>query len=125
VPRPAASFIPTSYPRLLAAEQRWLVCSNVDSQRLFDEELDGLGFQLKEWPWHWNRTQYLTDLVQGKAFACDRPLGDGRSLSDSLVRLRRVCRRTSKPVSARWGRRSGTPLKRRGGRLPAVKPRKR
>src|SRR5437660_636992 len=33
---------------LLSAEQRWLVCANVDSQRFFDEELTGLGFQLKE-----------------------------------------------------------------------------
>src|SRR5262249_12060178 len=31
--------------------QRWLICSNVDTQRLFDEELDRLGFQVKEWTW--------------------------------------------------------------------------
>src|SRR6185369_7429554 len=36
----------------VSSEGRWLLCSNVDSQRLFDEEIDGLGFQLKEWPWH-------------------------------------------------------------------------
>ena len=36
-------------------EGRWLISSNYDSQRLFDEEIDGLGFQLKEWPWHWGR----------------------------------------------------------------------
>lgn len=75
---------------LLTPEQRWLVCSNVDSQRLFDEELDGLGFQLKEWSWHWDRTQYVTELVQGKPFACDRPLADGRLVADALRRLRRV-----------------------------------
>src|SRR5207253_13589 len=34
----------------VSVEGRWLLCSNVDSQRLFDEEIDGLGFQLKEWP---------------------------------------------------------------------------
>src|SRR5205807_4715470 len=43
-------------------DQRWALCSNVDAQRLFDEELDGLGFQLKEWPWHWGREQLLADL---------------------------------------------------------------
>src|SRR5262245_40218831 len=32
-----------------SAEGRWLLSSNVDSQRLFDEEIDGMGFQLKEW----------------------------------------------------------------------------
>ena len=36
----------------ISSEGRWMLSSNVDSQRLFDEELDGLGFQLKEWPWH-------------------------------------------------------------------------
>src|SRR5262245_65361727 len=41
-------------------EGRWLLSSNVDSQRLFDEEIDGLGFQLKEWPWHWGREQLLS-----------------------------------------------------------------
>src|SRR5262245_61587296 len=33
-------------------DARWLLSSNVDSQRMFDEEIDGLGFQLKEWPYH-------------------------------------------------------------------------
>lgn len=82
---------PEEMPALfLSAEQRWLVSSNVDTQRLFDEELDGLGFQLKEWPWHWSRGQYLSDLVQGRGYACDRPFGDGRVVADSLQRLRRV-----------------------------------
>src|SRR5438876_1449582 len=37
--------------------QRWLLCSNVDTQRLFDEELDQLGFQLKEWTWEGGRAE--------------------------------------------------------------------
>src|SRR2546423_864053 len=45
-------------------EGRWLLCSNVDSQRLFDEEIDGLGFQLKEWPWYLGRGQLLADICQ-------------------------------------------------------------
>jgi Xaa-Pro dipeptidase len=55
-------------------EQRWIIASNVDSQRLFDEEVDGLGFQLKEWPWHWGRDQFLADLCQNRKVACDCPL---------------------------------------------------
>ncbi len=54
-------------------EGRWAVCANVDTQRLFDEELDGLGFQVKEWPWHWGRAQLLADLCQGRTVACDIP----------------------------------------------------
>ena len=44
-------------------EGRWLVCSNADTQRFFDEEIDGLGFQLKEWPWQWGRGPLLADLA--------------------------------------------------------------
>jgi Xaa-Pro aminopeptidase len=70
-------------------EGRWLIASNVDSQRLFDEEVDGLGFQLKEWPWHWGREQFLLELCQGRKLACDRPVPG--VTADTLVaeRLRR------------------------------------
>ncbi|MBI1917960.1 MAG: M24 family metallopeptidase [Planctomycetes bacterium] len=70
-------------------EQRWLLCSNVDTQRLFDEELDELGFQLKEWPYHWGRDQLLADLCQGRRVACDQVVGECKTVADSLRRLRR------------------------------------
>ncbi len=53
--------------------QRWLLCSNTDTQRLFDEELDGLGFMLKEWPWPSGRATLLGELVVNKKVATDRP----------------------------------------------------
>ena len=69
---------PESQPALFCTpEGRWLICSNVDTQRLFDEELDGLGFQLKEWPWHWGREQFLADLCPARKVACDRHPGAG------------------------------------------------
>jgi hypothetical protein len=71
------------------ADGRWVLSSNVDSQRLFDEEVDGLGFQLKEWPWHWGRAQLLADLCQGKRVALDLPLIDAPSLAEPLRELRR------------------------------------
>jgi Xaa-Pro aminopeptidase len=70
-------------------EQRWALGANVDSQRLFDEELDGLGFQLKEWPWHWGRQQLLADLCQGRRVACDLPFRDCVPVGDRLGLLRR------------------------------------
>ncbi len=70
-------------------EQRWILASNVDTQRVFDEELDGLGFLLKEWPWHWGREQMLNDLCQGRRLACDRPFLDLRVVGDRLRLLRR------------------------------------
>ncbi|HEY2785342.1 MAG TPA: hypothetical protein VGJ05_10230 [Fimbriiglobus sp.] len=53
--------------------QRWLLCSNVDTYRLFHEELDGLGFQLKEWQWKTGRPTLLGELVVGRKVAVDRP----------------------------------------------------
>jgi Xaa-Pro aminopeptidase len=70
-------------------EMRWLLSSNVDSQRFFDEELDGLGFQLKEWPWHWGRDQLIADLCQNRTVACDRPLSGMRPAAEAVTRLRR------------------------------------
>lgn len=69
-------------------EQRWVIASNADAQRLFDEELDGLGFQLKEWPWHWGRAQLLADLCQGRKVACDLPLDQCPSVAEPIRRLR-------------------------------------
>jgi Xaa-Pro aminopeptidase len=71
------------------ADARWLICSNVDSQRMFDEELDGLGFQLKEWPWHWGREQFLADLCHNRKVACDKLCGESTTLvAEQLRRLR-------------------------------------
>jgi hypothetical protein len=55
------------------ASQRWLLCSATDSQRFFAEEVDGLGFQLKEWHWSASREQLLADLVFGRKVAADQP----------------------------------------------------
>jgi Xaa-Pro dipeptidase len=74
----------------LSGEGRWLLSSNVDTQRLFDEEIDGLGFQLKEWPWHWGRAQLLADLCQGRNVACDQALGSSKVVADLLLKLRRT-----------------------------------
>ncbi|MFO0964255.1 MAG: M24 family metallopeptidase [Gemmataceae bacterium] len=72
------------------AEGRWLLASNVDTQRLFDEEIDGLGFQLKEWPWHWGRQQLLLDLCQGRNVAADVPFAACKHLATELQRRRLV-----------------------------------
>jgi Xaa-Pro dipeptidase len=76
---PAAFFTP---------DGRWALCSNVDSQRIFDEELDGLGFQLKEWPWHWGRAQFLADLCQGRPIACDKAVLGCKLVANQIRDLR-------------------------------------
>lgn len=73
-----------------SAEGRWLLACNVDTQRLFDEEIDGLGFQLKEWQWHQGRAQLLSDLCQGRNMACDQPFGACKNVGDRLASVRRT-----------------------------------
>jgi Xaa-Pro aminopeptidase len=70
--------------------QRWLLCSNVDTQRLFDEELDRLGFQIKEWQWAGGRSDLLANLTAGKKVAADRPFPNIPMANDRLRPLVRV-----------------------------------
>lgn len=70
--------------------QRWLLCSNVDTQRLFDEELDQLGFQLKEWAWAGGRSELLFNITAGRTVAADRPFPNVPMLNDRLRPLLRA-----------------------------------
>ena len=70
-------------------EGRWVLSSNADSQRLFDEELDGLGFQLKEWSCESSRSQLLQALCHGRSLACDLPLGECKIVENQMQHLRR------------------------------------
>jgi Xaa-Pro aminopeptidase len=70
-------------------EHRWVIASNLDGQRLFDEEVDSMGFQLKEWPWHWGRDQFLADLCQNRKVACDRQVNGVVNVGEPMRRLRR------------------------------------
>jgi len=70
--------------------QRWLLSSNVDSQRLFDEEIDQLGFQLKEWPWAVGRSDLLFNVTAGRTIAADRPFPNVPMVNDRLRPLIRV-----------------------------------
>lgn len=64
----AAEELPVIYANPV---NRWLFCSSVDSQRLFDEELDLLGFQLKEFHWSLSRDTLIAELVTGRRMASD------------------------------------------------------
>lgn len=82
---------PAARPALYFSQDgRWLLCSNTDTQRQFDEEIDGLGFQLKEWPWHWGREQLLADLTQGRNIAADDPFEQCQPFAEPLAQLRRA-----------------------------------
>ncbi len=78
--RPALFFNPT---------QRWLISAAADTQRFFDEELDRLGFQVKEWAWTASREQLLADLVFNRKVATDTPFRDCRDVSSHFLNARR------------------------------------
>lgn len=69
-------------------EARLLVTNNVDSQYLFDRELPGLGFQLKERPWFEPTDQLALDLCRGRAVASDDGFAKTIDLSAEVAKLR-------------------------------------
>jgi Xaa-Pro aminopeptidase len=56
---------------LVTAEARVVLCSNVDSGQLFDRDLNGLGFLLKERPWTEDLNILQADVCRGRRVACD------------------------------------------------------
>ncbi|MDA0835330.1 MAG: hypothetical protein O2955_10120 [Planctomycetota bacterium] len=72
----------------LTREARVVICSNVDSGQLFDRELYGLGFQLKERPWHQSRDVLVEDICRGRNVAGDSSFANTVNVSDQLIDLR-------------------------------------
>ena len=91
-------------PEALAAvfitpEARVVVTTNADSAQLFDRELQGLGFQLKERPWHEPRQTLIEDLCRGRNMGSDTGVAQTQNVAAQLTSLR-------VPLSAVEGRRA-------------------
>lgn len=72
----------------LTKEARVLVTNNVESQYLFDRELPGLGFQLKERPWFEPAEQLARDLCRGRSVGSDDGFGESVNLGEQLAAMR-------------------------------------
>jgi len=72
----------------ITPEARVVVTTNADSAQLFDRELQGLGFQLKERPWHEPRNTLIDDLCRGRNVASDTGVGQTQDASQQLKGLR-------------------------------------
>jgi hypothetical protein len=82
---------PQQLPALyVGSDIRCLLVSNLDSQRFFDEELDGLGFQVKEWTWNWGREHLLTYLCRSRRAASDLARPDCKPAGERVRALRWV-----------------------------------
>jgi Xaa-Pro aminopeptidase len=68
---------------------RAVLCDNVQSARVFEEEIAGLGFQLKERPWYSDSTPTVAHLAKNRRVASDG-CRCGLALPDELARLRDV-----------------------------------
>ncbi len=72
---------------------RAVVCDNVQSCRVFEEELAGLGFQLKERPWYDDPEQVVSELTGSKRVTSDVLVGslNPERLAPGPIRVLRRC----------------------------------
>jgi len=80
-PEPKASIFVTSDARVVLG-------GNSDLGQLFDTEITGLGFQLKERPWYEPRQVLMADLCRGRRVGSDAPLGKTIDVSEKLAGMR-------------------------------------
>lgn len=78
----------TTFAVFVTPEARVLIASNVDSGQVFDRDLNGLGFQLKERPWHEPREVLCKDLCRGRNVASDTGIGGTQDVDSQLTSLR-------------------------------------
>ena len=72
----------------ITPDARVVLTTNADSARIFDHELPGLGFQVKERPWHEPRHLLTDDLCRGRTVASDTGYGGTNEVSVHLSQLR-------------------------------------
>ncbi len=69
-------------------DARVIVTNNVDAPQLFERELFGLGFQLKQRGWHEKHTVLIDDLMRGRKVVSDSGYGKTRNVEARLRKLR-------------------------------------
>ncbi|MFN0195884.1 MAG: M24 family metallopeptidase [Planctomycetaceae bacterium] len=72
----------------ITPEARVVISSNTDSGQLFDREIYGLGFQLKERPWHQSLQVLAEDICRGRNVAADASFADTENAAALLTELR-------------------------------------
>lgn len=72
----------------ITPQARVVVCRSSESGQLFDREIAGLGFQLKERPWEQPRGQLAAELCNGRTVATDDPRTGGQDVTAELSLMR-------------------------------------
>ena len=78
----------TSAALFVTPEARVVLTRNTDSGQLFDREISGLGFQLKERTWQEDLQLLMSDLCRGRNVACDFPFERCQDVSPHLNGMR-------------------------------------
>ncbi|MEZ6044737.1 MAG: hypothetical protein R3C11_03980 [Planctomycetaceae bacterium] len=95
-------------PRLLAT-------NSIDSGRLFDRQIPGFGFQVKERPWHESPETLIEDLCRSRRVASDTGVGSTKDVSLHLKNLRVNLNERDAHKFGNSACKSPTPLKRLPG----------
>lgn len=87
---------------VVTRQARYIVCDNIESRRIEDEEVAGLGFKFRTCEWHEARKEdVIREIVGDGICGCDVPLDGARDLSAMLD----ACRRSlTPPEIARYER---------------------
>ena len=74
---------------LITQDEKWLVCDNIESRRVMEEELEELGFKSSPFNW-WEDgiANALEKLTRGGALGADLPLVGDKFVGKELARLR-------------------------------------
>ena len=68
----------------ITRDARVIITSNTDTAQLFERELPGLGFQLKERPWHEPRQTLVEDICRGRFVAGDTGAAGATDVDERL-----------------------------------------
>ncbi len=80
----------TTAALFISRDARVVLCNAVDSGQLFDRELPGLGFQVKEREWTEPREVLISDLCRGRNVASDTGVLGTTNVSAELADFRRT-----------------------------------
>lgn len=72
----------------ITPEARVVLSRNTDSSQLFDRQIPGLGFQLKERVWTEDRQVLMSDICRSRNVACDQPFENCPDISPHLAGMR-------------------------------------
>jgi len=75
---------------LITSSKVYLITNNIEAQRLKEEELPCLDYELKEHPWYDNskKDQIMRELCEGKRIGSDTPVDGTTNIASDIAKLR-------------------------------------